>query len=287
MSQSIQLYTGEIPDYYSEQQINELNKALDPRLIKTRQEGNQTLEYIQGHTAIDRANAIFGQGNWGSRVLECTLQNVIDPISGDGIGAIYLARVEVWVWVRGTRETVIDVGSQPVSVASVEEQIMGRRINDAKYNHKAVDESPFTLLEKKNARAVIVKAHEQAQKGAATDGLKRALRLFGNQFGNSLYGDGHIDVSTPPPDGKTVESGNGQQQPKQLPVKRQPGPLATADQIANIRTLIGQQKPHGKGTLEELYQFIIKREYPGDDALPVGEWARLYREVAPKEQKTA
>ena len=31
--------------------------------------------------------------------------------------------------------------------------------------------------------------HETAFKGAVTDALKRALRTFGPQFGNSLYGD--------------------------------------------------------------------------------------------------
>ena len=31
--------------------------------------------------------------------------------------------------------------------------------------------------------------HETAYKGAVTDALKRALRSFGDQFGNGLYGD--------------------------------------------------------------------------------------------------
>ncbi len=31
--------------------------------------------------------------------------------------------------------------------------------------------------------------HETAIKGAVTDGLKRALRSFGDRFGNGLYGD--------------------------------------------------------------------------------------------------
>ena len=31
--------------------------------------------------------------------------------------------------------------------------------------------------------------HETAAKGAVTDGLKRALRSFGDRFGNGLYGD--------------------------------------------------------------------------------------------------
>ena len=35
--------------------------------------------------------------------------------------------------------------------------------------------------------------HDTALKGAVTDGLKRALRSFGDQFGNALYGDGNAD----------------------------------------------------------------------------------------------
>ena len=31
--------------------------------------------------------------------------------------------------------------------------------------------------------------HETAYKGAVTDALKRALRTFGDQFGNALYGE--------------------------------------------------------------------------------------------------
>ena len=34
-----------------------------------------------------------------------------------------------------------------------------------------------------------VEGHETAYKGAVTDALKRALRSFGDQFGNALYGN--------------------------------------------------------------------------------------------------
>ena len=47
------------------------------------------------------------------------------------------------------------------------------------------------------------KAHESALKEAVTDGLKRALRSFGNQFGNSLYGKSGPTWST----GTTVTQG--------------------------------------------------------------------------------
>ena len=58
--------------------------------------------------------------------------------------------------------------------------------------------------------------HETAFKGAVTDRLKRALRTFGTQFGNALYGDpvsgtGQA-VATPPAGGvgDTPVSGTGQ-----------------------------------------------------------------------------
>ena len=35
-----------------------------------------------------------------------------------------------------------------------------------------------------------VEGHETAFKGCVTDALKRALRGYGEQFGNALYGDG-------------------------------------------------------------------------------------------------
>ena len=39
-----------------------------------------------------------------------------------------------------------------------------------------------------------MESHEQAEKGAVTDAVKRALRTFGEQFGNGLYGDGRIPM---------------------------------------------------------------------------------------------
>ena len=47
--------------------------------------------------------------------------------------------------------------------------------------------------------------HETAAKGAVTDGLKRALRSFGDRFGNGLYGD------QPPANGRGNGNGNSGQ----------------------------------------------------------------------------
>jgi hypothetical protein len=202
-STELQLYTAESKDYYSQDQLRELNKKLDPRFISKRKGGgNRTLSYIEGHDAIDNANRIFGFGNWGYRPLSLEQVVLLDPMTGEPVGIEYKALVELTV--RGAIAPIVDVGSQPVATWTVDDQIMQRRLKAAQNSRSAVDESEFTPIEKREARAVIVEAHEQAKKGAVTDALKRALRAFGEQFGNGLYGDGRVDMSIS--EESTVES---------------------------------------------------------------------------------
>ena len=52
--------------------------------------------------------------------------------------------------------------------------------------------------------------HETASKGAVTDALKRALRSYGDQFGNSLYGDGATGDLAPSRRKTLVDLGNCQ-----------------------------------------------------------------------------
>lgn len=201
MSTDIKLYTGEEEAYFSQGQLNELDKPLDMRLISKRKGGfGKMLSYIEGHDAIDQANRIFGYANWCYRPLSVEQVVLLDPLSGEAVGIEYKSQVELTV--RGAIGPIIDIGSQPVATWNVEDQIMQRRLKAA--NGGKVNESEFTLIEKREARAVIVEAHEQAKKGAVTDALKRALRAFGNQFGNGLYGDGHVDLSEPEPTSRTV-----------------------------------------------------------------------------------
>ena len=171
---------------FTDEQISELNKPL-PRSATSHRKGGagKELSYIEGHAAIATANRIFGFGNWGYRALSIEQVVIVDPITGEAIGVEYRATVEIQV--RGAMP-IVDVGSQPVATVSVEEQCWSRRLGEAKYKKAPVDESPFTDYERKNARAVIMEAHEQAKKAAVTDGMKRGLRAFGSQFGNDLYG---------------------------------------------------------------------------------------------------
>lgn len=167
---------------FAADKIHELDKDLNPLLISERNGGGGSiLKHIEGHNAIDQANRLFGYGNWGYRVISCKPANLIDPMSGEAIGVTYEAEVELQV--RGCMP-VSDVGQQACSVWNVEDVVMSRRKKD--------DDSPIQRWEKQNASRTIVDSHEVARKGAVTDAMKRALRTFGSQFANGLYGDGKV-----------------------------------------------------------------------------------------------
>ena len=131
-----------------------LAQPLDPQLVSQRKgRGGRKFDYVEGHTAIDQANRIFGFGGWGFELVgDVTLRPIEQTDSRTGevtSTAAYSAVVKVSVPGAPSRT---DVGFQPVS-----------------------EESP--------------EGHETAFKGAVTDALKRALRSFGDRFGNGLYGD--------------------------------------------------------------------------------------------------
>lgn len=169
---------------FSEKQILELNKGLDPRFISNRKGGgNTTLKYIEGHDAIDQANRLFGFGNWSYRPLSCEQKVLLDPMTGEAVGVAYKAQVELIV--RGCVAPIVEVGSQPVASWNITDVVLSRRKKEEKAK-------PIEDWEKMNAGRTIVEAHEMAEKGAVTDALKRALRTFGDQFGNGLYGDGRV-----------------------------------------------------------------------------------------------
>ena len=66
-----------------------------------------------------------------------------------------------------------------------------------------------------------VEGHETAYKGAVTDALKRALRSFGDQFGNGLYGDHSPVGNTPRPERVPVQAnGNSGQSHAGRPIRQ-------------------------------------------------------------------
>ena len=78
--------------------------------------------------------------------------------------------------------------------------------------------------------------HETAVKGAVTDGMKRALRSFGDRFGNGLYGDQAPVSGAPRP-----QSGPAQTNGKPVQASRRNG-----SQIETLRKrLVGLAAEQG------------------------------------------
>ena len=131
-----------------------LGQPLDPDLASQRKgRGGKFFDYLEGHAVIDQANRIFGYGGWGYELVEnVTLRRIetVDPQTGEiTTASAYSAPVRVTVAGALPRT---DLGVHPVT----EDNLDG---------------------------------HDTAMKGAVTDGLKRAFRSFGVQFGNGFYGD--------------------------------------------------------------------------------------------------
>ena len=158
-----------------------LAQPLDPGLVSQRKgRGNRSFDYIEGHTAIGQANAIFGFGGWGYDLVgDVALREIenVDAKTGE-VKRIHAYAATVRVNVPGAPSRT-DVGFHAVAEESVE-------------------------------------GHETACKGAVTDALKRALRSFGDQFGNGLYGDpapgagqAQPTAKVPPRPARGTSSANG------------------------------------------------------------------------------
>ena len=151
-----------------------LSKPLDAGLVSQRKgRAGRSYSYIEGHTAIDQANRVFGYGGWGYELVgEVALREIenLDKKTGE-VQCVRAYCATVRVTVPGTLPRT-DVGF-----------------------HAVVEDT--------------AEGHDTAYKGAVTDGLKRALRSFGDQFGNGLYGDGNAD-SPAPSAGQAPATGAGQ-----------------------------------------------------------------------------
>jgi DNA repair and recombination protein RAD52 len=137
---------------FNKNQLTSLNQELDLNRIKTREKGNINLSYIEGFDVIDTANLIFGFGNW-SYLISSLNQVSQEQNHNQNFVVCYKAVVKLIVKDENHSK-------------STSRQDVGFGTGTAK-----------TLAD----------SHENAGKEAVTDALKRAMRSFGNQFGNSLY----------------------------------------------------------------------------------------------------
>ncbi len=133
-----------------------LSVKLDPSSVKFRTQAGRQLSYIEGYTAIANANKAFGYLGWSSRVIDLQQVHLGYDESRKKWVCVYVAHLEVTVFdpVTGTLfNTHTDVGTGQGIMSSVSDAV------------------------------------ESAVKEAVTDGLKRALRYWGAQFGLDLYSE--------------------------------------------------------------------------------------------------
>ncbi|KAL6706111.1 DNA repair protein rad52 [Coniothyrium glycines] len=126
-----------------------LNKQLGPEYISQRPgNGGGKVAYLEGNKAIALANEVFGFNGWSSSLGQVQI-DYVDELPGGkvSLGLSIVVRITLK---DGTYHEDIGYGS----------------------------------IENGKGKAA---SFEKAKKEAATDGLKRALRTFGNVLGNCLY----------------------------------------------------------------------------------------------------
>ena len=137
---------------FVEKQMQVLKYDIEPSRIKSRNKGNINLSYLEGFDLIETANKIFGHGHWSYSIT--SLEQVSQETnSNQNVVICYKAIVKLSVYSLDHSKHI-----------SKEDVGFGTGISK-------------TLSD----------AHEGGAKEAVTDALKRSLRSFGNQFGNSLY----------------------------------------------------------------------------------------------------
>lgn len=148
---------------FVDKQTQVLKYELEASRIKSRSKGNINLSYLEGFDLIATANTIFGHGNWSYHI--SSLEQVSQETNtNQNIVICYKALMKLIIY------------------------------NQDHSKHISKEDVGFgTGISK-----TLADAHEGGAKEAVTDGLKRAMRSLGNQFGNSLYNKSRNHQIAPP-----------------------------------------------------------------------------------------
>lgn len=146
---------------FNKEQLTQLKGKLDKNVVKERSQAGFKLSYIEGWYAIQRANEIFGFGNWSRQTDYC--KQVCEYSFRDKHKVGYEAQVTI---------TVSDGNGNVVTRTGT-----GHGSGIAKDKFDAI---------------------EGAAKEAETDAMKRAFMTFGNQFGLALYDKEQAGVGAAP-----------------------------------------------------------------------------------------
>ena len=195
---------------------NALAQPVDPALVSQRRgRAGRTFSYIEGHTVISEANSVFGFGGWGFELVEnVSLRQIetVDSQTGE-IRTVSAYTAPVRVTVPGALPRT-DIGF-----------------------HAVTDET--------------ADGHETAIKGAVTDGMKRALRSFGDRFGNGLYGDS--------------PASGGPNRPERVPARTDSGSSGQSQTNGNPdQTRNGQQESQVEMLRRRLFEIAAEQGFDED-----------------------
>jgi len=198
---------------FVDKQIQVLKYDIEPSRIKSRTKGNINLSYLEGFDLIETANKIFGHGNWSYSI--ASLEQVSQETnSNQNVVICYKAVVKLTVYSLDHTKHI-----------SKEDVGFGTGIAKS-----------------------LADAHEGGAKEAVTDSLKRSMRSFGNQFGNSLYDKGR----------------NHQTQPTQAPQIQN-------NQTAPSQPQMQRQTPQSNQEFSSLYNLGLQVLEQGSNLVIVGE----------------
>jgi DNA repair and recombination protein RAD52 len=144
---------------------SKLDKKLGPEYVSTRPgAGGIQVSYIEGWRALNLANQVFGFNGWFSEVKTISVDYLDERNGKFSVGLSVVVRVT---------------------------------LKDGSFH----EDIGYGSLDNARTKAM---AFEKAKKEAMTDGLKRALRCFGNAMGNCLYDKEYLSkisgVKCAPPD---------------------------------------------------------------------------------------
>ena len=193
---------------FNDQQTKALSSELSKDRIKVRDKANIKLSYLEGFDIIDTANSIFGFGGWAYTI--SSLEQVSQEVNANqNVVICYKAIVKVDVY---------DIDHNTM----ISRQDVGFGTGVARS---------------------LADAHENSAKEAVTDALKRSLRSFGNQFGNSLYDKSKSVAQNTPSNMPNVpanqNAGFGQNQaiPNQAPSQAMPNQAPNDQVMGDIQSL--------------------------------------------------
>jgi DNA repair and recombination protein RAD52 len=198
---------------FVDKQMQVLKYDIEPSRIKSRTKGSISLSYLEGFDLIETANKIFGHGNW-SYTISSLEQVSQESNSNQNVVICYKAIVKLTVYSLDHNKHI-----------SKEDVGFGTGI-----------------------AKMLADAHEGGAKEAVTDALKRSMRSFGNQFGNSLYD----------------KSRNHPAQSQQTPQLQNNQPLPSRQQVQ-------QQSPQSQYEFTSLYNLGLQVLEQGNNFVVVGE----------------